>query len=166
MMHRRLVSWSLLRLDILVSLLFWSLGSGRSCGACHMLNTFLWTNTSYVPWFSTIQIEIVYMPTLFFLICEWFKTWLVDLHGAVIGCRHHMFWLQHGWCEWAQCWWRFPTFILSMFKKSIIIMHNLCNCLTQGHGIKHGQQWVFHVSVDSKLKLAHECNFVPWNVTC
>jgi len=77
-----------------------------------------------------------------------------------------LFWLQHGWCEWAQCWWRFPTFLLSMFKKSIIITHNLCDCLTQGHGIKHGQQWVFHISTKSKLKLAHECNFIPWNVTC
>jgi hypothetical protein len=57
-------------------------------------------------------------------------------------------------------------FFLSTFKKLIIIMHSLCNCLTQGHGIRHGNHKVFHISTKSKLKLAHEHNFIPCNVTC
>ncbi len=48
MMHLGSISWSLLKLDILVSLLFWSLGSGISCGASCMLNSFLWTSTNYM----------------------------------------------------------------------------------------------------------------------
>jgi hypothetical protein len=40
-------------------------------------------------------------------------------------------------------------------------MHSLHNYLTQGHGIKHGQQKVLHVSMESKLKLAYERSFVP-----
>jgi hypothetical protein len=39
---------SLLRLDVLVSLFFWSLCNGRSCHVCCMLNMFHWTSTSYV----------------------------------------------------------------------------------------------------------------------
>ncbi len=156
-MHQGLVSWSLLRLNISISLFFWCLGNGRSCGTCYMLNTFIWISTNYM---------IVYVPMLFLLSYEWFELCLVDLHGVVIGCRRHMFGLQHGWCELSQCWWRFLMLFLLRFKKSIITTHNLCNCMIKGCGIKHGQQKVLHISTKSKLKLAHECNLIPWNVTC
>jgi len=33
---------------------------------------------------------------LFILFYEWFELCLVDLHGVVIGCKHHMFRLQQG----------------------------------------------------------------------
>jgi hypothetical protein len=139
MIYQGRVSWFLLRLNVLVSLLFWPLGSDRSCGACYMLNTFIWTSINYVAWFSTIQTKIVCMLTLFFLFCEWFESCFVDSHGVVIGCKHHMFGLQHGWHELFQCWWRFPTLVMYTFTKSIITTHNLSDYLTQGHGIKHGQ---------------------------
>jgi hypothetical protein len=138
-MHQGLVSQSLLKLDVFVSFLFQPLGSGRSCGVCYMLNTFLWTSTSYVAWFSKVQIEIVYMSTLFLLFCEWFESCYVDLHGVVIECKHHMFGLQHEWHELFQCWWQFPSLLLSTFKKSIITTLNLRDCLIQGRGIRHGQ---------------------------
>jgi hypothetical protein len=100
------------------------------------------------------------------LFCEWFESCFVNLHGVIIGCKHHMFRLQHGWRELPQCWWRFPMFLLSTFKKSMITTHSLCDYLTQGHGIRHGQHKVHHISTKSKLKLVHEHNLVPWNVTC
>jgi hypothetical protein len=81
-----------------------ALGSGRSYDVCYILNTFLWTNTSYVAWFSIVQTEIVYTLMLFLLFCELFELCLVNLHGVVIGCKHHMFGLQHGWHELPQCW--------------------------------------------------------------
>jgi hypothetical protein len=90
------------------------------------------------------------MSMLFFLFCEWFESCLVNLHGVIIGCTHHMFGLQHGWHELLQCWWWFLMFLLLTFKKSITTTHSLHNCLTQGHGIRHGQQKVFHISMKSK----------------
>jgi len=111
--------------------------------ACCMLNMFLWINTSYVAWFSTVQTKIVYMSTLFFMFYEWFELCLVDLHGVVIGCRHRIFGLQHEWHEWRQCRWWFLMFFLLTFKKLIITINSLHNYLIQGHGIKHGQKRSF-----------------------
>jgi len=79
-----------------------------------------------------------FMLLLFLLFYEWFKSCMVDFHGVIIGCKHHMFRLQHGWHKLLQCWWQFSTLLLSTFKKSIITTHNLSDYLTQGHGIKHG----------------------------
>ncbi len=106
------------------------------------------------------------MLTLFFLFCEWFESCLVNLHGVIIRCWHHMFGLQYGWCELLQCWWQFPMFLLLTFKKLIITTHILRDCLTQGQGIRHGQPKVLHISMESKLKLVHERSLLPRNVTC
>jgi hypothetical protein len=43
--------------------------------------------------------------------------------------------------------------------------HSLCNCLTQGREIRHGQQKVLHVSTKSKLKMVHEHNLILWNMS-
>jgi hypothetical protein len=166
MMHPSLISQSLLKLGILISLLFWPLDSGRSCATCCMLNAFLWIIISFVAWFTTLQTKIVYVSALFFIFCEWFESCFVNLHGVVIGYKHHMFGLQHGQRELLQYWCWFSMLLLLMFKKLIIVMHSLCNCLTQGHGIKHGQKKVLLISMDSKLKLVHEHDLIPWNVTC
>jgi hypothetical protein len=81
-----------------------ALGSGKSCGTCYMLNIFFWKNISYVAWFSTVETKNVYTLMLFLLFCEWFKSCLVNLHRVIIGCKHHLFGLQHGWHELLQCW--------------------------------------------------------------
>jgi hypothetical protein len=122
---------------------------------------------SFFSWPATLQaLALVASPRLGLRHYEWFELCLVDLHGVIIGWRHHMFRLQHGWHELLQCWWWFQTFLLSTFKKSIITMHSLCNCLIQGCGIMHGQWKVLHISIESKLKLVHERSLVPWNITC
>jgi hypothetical protein len=92
-------------------------------------------------------------------------SWLVTLQPLALVVSPRLGLWQHGWRELPQCWWWFPTFILSMFKKSMITTHNLHNCLTQGCEIRHGQQKVLHVSTKSKLKLAHECRLVLWNMS-
>ncbi len=120
---------------------------------------------SFFSWPATLQaLALVTSPRLGLRHYEWFELCLVDLHGVIIRCRHHMFRLQHG--LWPQCWWWFPMLLLPMFKKSTIIVHKLCNCLIEGYGIRHGQHNVLHIFTKSKLKLVHKHSLVPWNVTC
>jgi hypothetical protein len=79
MMHQSPASWSLLKLDMFISRLFW-LWIGNKCGMCYMWTTFLWTFTNNMTWFSTIQTKIIFMLTLFFLIHEGLESCFINLH--------------------------------------------------------------------------------------
>ncbi len=88
MMHQGPSSQSLLKLDMLVFQLLW-LWIGNKDGTCYMWSTLLWTFTSNMTQFFTIQTKIIYTSKLFLLLCEGLESCLVNLHGIILqqGCR-------------------------------------------------------------------------------
>jgi hypothetical protein len=81
-------SWSLLKFNMLVFWLLWLCISNRY-SACYMWSTLLWTFTSNMTWFSTIQTKIICMSMLLLLLHEGLESCLTNLHGIVFwwGCR-------------------------------------------------------------------------------
>ncbi len=69
--------------SIFVFQLLW-LWIGNRNGVCNMWSMLLWTLTSNMTWFSTLQTKIIFTSMLFFLFCEGFKYCLINLHGVVI----------------------------------------------------------------------------------
>jgi hypothetical protein len=79
-LHDASRSRSLLKLDMLIFWLFW-LWISNSSGGCYMWSTFLWTITSNMALYFTIQTKIVCMSTLLFLLREGFEYNIINLHG-------------------------------------------------------------------------------------
>jgi hypothetical protein len=84
LMHQGLTSQSLLRLDMFIFWLLWS-WIGKRAVTCCMWTTLLWTFTSNMIWFSTIQTKIIGTLTLFFLLHQGLEACLITLCQNVVS---------------------------------------------------------------------------------
>jgi hypothetical protein len=83
-MHQGLVSQSLFRLDMLIFWFLWLWIDNRVV-TCYMWTTLLWTFTSNMIWFSTVQTKIICMLMLLLLFHEGLESCLVTLRQNVVS---------------------------------------------------------------------------------